>query len=54
MSIVTFLYRYIVRGIGIVLAIGMLTILLLAIYSQVKAGKAHHASTAPAAATRTP
>jgi hypothetical protein len=34
MSLVSFLYRYLFRGIGLVLLIGMLTILILAIRSQ--------------------
>lgn len=53
MSIMNFPSRYLFRGIGIVLLIGMLTILLLAIYSQPKGDGAHHAGTTPAAEKRT-
>jgi hypothetical protein len=42
---VRWLYRYVFRGIGILLAIGMITILILAVSSQ-----AHRSGTSPAAA----
>ncbi len=47
---VAWLYRYVFRGIGILMIIGMITILILAVSSQ-----AHHGGTssaAPSAGTR--
>jgi hypothetical protein len=45
MSLVSFLYRYVFRGIGFVLFIGGLTILYLAIRSQMTEPQAHHQPT---------
>jgi len=53
MPIVNFVYRYIFRGIRVVLVVGMLTILLLTIYSQVRGERAHHAGKVPAAEKKT-
>ena len=47
---VAWLYRYLFRGIGILMIIGMITILILAVSSQ--AHRAGTSSTAPAAVTR--
>jgi hypothetical protein len=47
---VAWLYRYVFRGIGILMAIGMITILILAVSSQ--AHRAGTSSTATPAGTR--
>ena len=47
---VAWLYRYVFRGIGILMIIGMITILILAVSSQ--AHRAGTSSTAPTAGAR--
>lgn len=42
MSLISFLYRFVFRGIGIVLVIGMLTMLALAIRSQLNQAEREH------------
>lgn len=46
------LYRYVFRGIGIVMLVGMITILLLAVKSQTRHAAAHHGRRITSAASR--